>query len=443
MMNQKGIKTKPRIFTERPHLRNPSITVLMKMGVDGHFDKSHFEATLHTLKNVHPLLHSSIFIDSNGEAFYQEGSVRQLELCCIERKHQNQWLEVAESENKKSFDCEKGSLIRFFVFYYDRGFDILVVAQHLLGDGDAIARLLRDVVYVYAGNNLPRQEQKLISNQNDIPHNSKLSFPVKMMIRLLNAMWNRGQRPRFGEAEFQKLFDKYHQLTDIGLSHSTINRVEMSNLYNACKAHGVTINEAIVTAFLGAVQEQDFNDKKKTIGIPINIRKQLSFSTDTCLGNFASAITITGKYDSKKDFWQNAILISKRIRSKLDSPKSQWLVLNTYAAMSPLLIDAMYFAAYGECKDKAAKKAASMFSIDKHTSTAISNLGRLDFNCQVGAYNIRDLVFFAPKAPGSCVVLGIATLNDTMQIGFSFDRKIIDPVAMENSRSKMINLLLA
>lgn len=434
------MKPNLQIFTERSYLHNPSLTILMKLSVDGHFDKLRFENTLQTLKNVHPLLHSSVLIDNDGEAFYQENAVEQLELHCIKREHQNQWLEVAESENKKPFNCEKG-LIRFFVFYGETDFDILVAVQHLLGDGDAIARLLRDLVYVYAGNNLPMQEQKLIASQNDLPHNASLAFPTKVLIRFLNRMWNKGKQPRFGELEIQAMFHKYHQLADISLSYLTINRVEINDLHNACKAHGITINDALVTALIIAIQEKHLN-KKTVVGIPINIRKKLSFSADSCLGNFASAITIGYKYDSKKDFWQNAALVKRKIKSKLESTKAQWLILNVHASMNPLLVDAMYYATYGECNDKAAKKAAAMLSIDKPSSTAISNIGRLNFNCQIGSYHIRDLVCFAPKAPGSYVVLGVATLNDTMQIGFSFDRNIISAVVMEEVKSRILALLI-
>lgn len=310
------MKTNLRILTERPHLRNPSLTVLMKLSVDGHFDQSRFEKALRTLKDVHPLLYSSIFIDDDGEAFYQENAVQQLELHCRKREHPDQWLEVAESENKKPFNCEKGPLIRFFVFYGETNFDILVAAQHLLGDGDAIARLVWDVVYVYTGNKLPTQEQRLLSNKNDFPPHAKLAFPVKVLIGSLNKMWNKGKQPRFGETEFQDMFNQYHQLTDIALTYLTINKAEMNDLYNACKAHGLTINDAIVTAFIRAMQERHIHNKKMTVGIPINIRKQVSFSPDRCLGNFASAITVAYKYDSKKDFWQNAGLVKKRIRSK-------------------------------------------------------------------------------------------------------------------------------
>lgn len=83
-----------------------------------------------------------------------------------------------------------------------------------------------------------------------------------------------------------------------------------------------------------------------------------------------------------------------------------------------------------------------MFSIDNPSSTAVSNLGRLNFDTQIGSYSIRDLVFFAPKAPGSYIVLGVATLNDTMQIGYSYDRKIISSEIVNDLKSNMLALLL-
>ena len=218
-------------------------------------------------------------------------------------------------------------------------------------------------MFVYAGNNLPLKEQQLISKQSDFPQKAKLSFPVKLLLRSLNSKWSKGKQQRFGEAEYREIFNKYHQLTDIALSYSTINKVDMNALYNACKIHGITINDAIVTAFIGAMQETFINKQKMVVGIPIDIRRQLSFSADSSLGNFASAITIAYKYDPKKDFWQNAILIKKKIKSKMDSTRAQWLILNAYASMNPLLIDAMYFASYGECDDKTQKKLLQCFRL--------------------------------------------------------------------------------
>ena len=47
----------------------------------------------------------------------------------------------------------------------------------------------------------------------------------------------------------------------------------------------------------------------------------------------------------------------------MDSTRAQWLILNAYASMNPLLIDAMYFAAYGECDDKVAKRLLQCFQL--------------------------------------------------------------------------------
>lgn len=431
------------IYTERHILRNPSLAVLMKISVDGHFDEQRFEKALLTLKKVHPLLFSSVVMDNDGMAYYRENAVQRLELHCAECERKNQWLEVAEVENKRPFHCEQGPLIRFFVFYSESDFDILVIVHHLIGDGDAIARLLRDVVTAYAGIALSHHEQILISSQHDFPRKARPTFLVKAFTRAINKMWAKGEKPRFGESEYQEMFYNYHQIADIGLSYSTINASEVNALHEACKSHKVTINEAIVTAFIRAMQEKRPNAShdKTVVGIPINMRKHLSLSTDDSLGNFASAVTIKERYDTKKDFWQNAARIQGKLNSKLNSDKAPWVVLNLYSLLNPLLIDAMYFAAYGKCEDRAAKRAAALLSIDHPSSTAISNLGRLKFDCQVGSYRLRDLVFIAPKAPGSYVVLGVATLGGTMQIGLSYDRHKISSETMDTVSSTMLDLL--
>ena len=110
--------------------------------------------------------------------------------------------------------------------------------------------------------------------------------------------------------------------------------------------------------------------------------------------------------------------------------------------MDPLLIDAMYFAAYGKCKDKAARKAAATLGLNDYPSTtAVSNLGRLGFDSQIGSYHIRDMVFIAPKAPASYIVLGVATLDGNMHIGFSNDRNHISPDCMAKISSKLVEVL--
>ena len=69
------MQTNIRIFTERHLLRNPSLTVLMKLSVDGHLDELRFKNTLLKLRSVHSLLYSSICMNNEGEAFYQENTV--------------------------------------------------------------------------------------------------------------------------------------------------------------------------------------------------------------------------------------------------------------------------------------------------------------------------------------------------------------------------------
>jgi NRPS condensation-like uncharacterized protein len=431
------------IFTERTHLWNPAVTILMKLSVDGIFVEERFEQALQTLKNIHPLLYSAVYLDQRGEAYFRQNAVSRLEIQYIKRESKKQWIKTAEIENKHPFDLEQGPLIRFFVFYGAKSFDILTSAHHLVGDGDAIARLLRDVVMAYAGMDVSYQEQKLISGKDDFPVEAVPTVMVKVFSHYLNFLWKKGRHPRFGQTDYQEMFHNYHQFADIKLLQCTLLADEMKPLYRACREHRVTINDILVTAFMAAVSKHRHSPsaKKIIVGIPINIRSQLSFCPDRCLGNFASAITVMDHYNFKADFWKNTRRIHAKLRTKLRSVKASWVPLNLYTHMEPLLVDAMYFAAFGNCDDNAARKAAAFLAIKKSPGTAISNLGQLKFNSQIGSYQIHDLVFFAPKLPGSSVVLGAVTLGDTLQIGFSFDKNIYSDAVMEDISLAMIKML--
>jgi len=432
------------VFTERAHLRNPDITVLVKLSVDGEFDEQRFGAALQVLKSVHPLLYSTVQVADDGQASYIENAVNQLAVFSMKREYDDQWLDVAQVENKRPFKTATEPLVRFFVFYGVKDFDILAVAHHLLGDGNAIARLLRDVVKAYADIEMLHQKQRLLSSLDDFPTAAKSTFIVKAFTHNLNRIWRKGEMPRFGEQEYLEMFNSYHLLSDIKLLYSTINANQMDSLQQACKAHGVTINDAIITAFITAMREHCLyrQNKEMTIAVPINIRNQLLFATDDSLGNFASAITIKQKGRFSGGFWANTSKVQSKIKAKIESVKASWVNLNLYALLDPTLIDAIYFTAFSKCSDKAARRAAAILGVSSCPSTtAVSNLGRLSFDNQIGNYHIHDMVIFAPKAPVSYLTLGIVTLDKTMHIGYSYDQNLVSLGCMKSISLRLVELL--
>lgn len=143
---------KMKILTERPHLRNPSINIMMKASVLFPFDSLKFEESIHKLREIHPLLSSVIKTDENGDAYYQFFEVEKNDFIIIEN---STWHTTAESEKNHYFNLTTESLVRYFVFPKQESFDVLIVAHHLVGDGLAVFNILKDLVLVYFNTEIP------------------------------------------------------------------------------------------------------------------------------------------------------------------------------------------------------------------------------------------------------------------------------------------------
>lgn len=169
-----------RILTERPHLRNPSINIMMKATVGASFNLSRFEETIRKLRQVHPLITSNIKTDKIGNAYYQCGEVKKNDFTIVEK---STWLNVAEREKDHYFNLDTDPLVRYFVFQKQDDFDLLIVAHHLLGDGLAIFNLLKDFSLIYFGAEVPVHNQRLIQGINDFPKSAKSSMMMDLLIK--------------------------------------------------------------------------------------------------------------------------------------------------------------------------------------------------------------------------------------------------------------------
>ena len=438
------MQKKLHILSERTHFRNPSINVLMKITVLDELDKQKFEASLKALQEIHPLLYSTVVLDSDGEAYYQEETIESIYTTIYSEAEEDYWLRIAEQEAHYCFDLTQDSLARFFLFPRNKEFDILIVAHHLLGDGLSIANLLRDIIMTYAGTDIPIRDQELIKGTEDFPKDTKMGLVTNLLIRNWNKSWLKDSRV-YSQSEYNDLANTYNQNNHTKLIIKIFSPEDLSNLKSKCSQHTVTINDALVTAMILA--QQRFLPKKsgktQTFAIPISIRNRLPFNAEQSLGNFASAITIKYEEKANQSFWENVQMVHEIIRKKISSEKKVWLLLNLYSSMNGNLIDSLYFASYGIENRATAHRVASMLGLkSEKKNTGISNLGKLKIKNRYNRILIKDLYFFPPVVPNSEITLGIATLGTTMTFGFSYNSDIITYEDINNITNYCFDLLV-
>ena len=415
---------KMKILTERPHLRNPSINIMMKASVLFPFDSLKFEESIHKLREIHPLLSSVIKTDENGDAYYQFFEVEKNDFIIIEN---STWHTTAESEKNHYFNLTTESLVRYFVFPKQESFDVLIVAHHLVGDGLAVFNILKDLVLVYFNTEIPYHQQRLIQGKSDFPQSARSSIMMSLLIKKWNSDW-KSNTNIYSQNEFKKLHSRFNQENESRILTANIPYNQLLELKRKCIKNEVSINDAITTALILAQQKHHpkHMNQKQEIAIPINIRNDLAFNPKDSLGNFASAITIKIKLDDTGDFWESVRLVRKAILKKTSSDKKKWLIMNLYSEMDPNLIDSLYFSTYGNSKNETASKVATSLGLtDDPQSTGLSNLGKVSLNNYIGNKYLKDCFFFPPKVPNAGITIGVITIKDTLSFGLTFDDKYI------------------
>jgi len=215
--------------------------------------------------------------------------------------------------------------------------------------------------------------------ETGLKDNIKLGFLPRLVARKLNKAWGLS-RQTFSEEDYDTLFEQHRTKFPPGMYTDFIEGTELSSLFAACKTNGLTVNEVIASAFVGAMLDLHHIYPKNTIdlGIAINIRNDLNIPQPDSMGDYVSGVTVYTHYNNKKTFIDNAQCIAKGTRKKLNNKKSRLLAVNFLREIDKDFIESTQFAAYGNYQNPVSKKLCKMIgSINvRSKGVGISNLGR-------------------------------------------------------------------
>jgi len=204
---------------------------------------------------------------------------------------------------------------------------------------------------------------------------------------------------------------------------NSLDKKSTDKIISKCHQNKITVNEALITAFLYSIQKTDEKHIGKTdeVGVAINVRNELTPHPGESMGNFVSGILVKIKYDYSSSYWQNVRTIGIKLKKKLRNPKSRFGVLNLLAALDPELIDSIGFAKYGNYDNMVSKKLADIIgerTIDK--GIGVTNLGKFDMKLINSRFEINDVVFIQPTYPANDINIGVLTLNNRMTFCLRF-----------------------
>ncbi len=420
-----------KIAKERTHYYAPSINVVMVLTISGAPVDQDIRSAINKAVSRHGILNCKVYQDDIGEIFYSPIQDSNVKIETRKLHNKDDWRIIIAEQERVPFNFESGELIRFFILQHAEKTQLVIIAHHLAGDGISILHLARDIMTSLKN---PKEEFEFIPvklyEESDIPKDAKLNFFLRIMMKSINKQWNKNKKI-FTYNEYKEMFCNFWSERKTNILLGEISGIDLQQLYQSCKEHGITINSAIVTAFLTAVENET------VVGLAASIRPK-GFEG---MGNYATGISIRYKMNPAKPFWDNAVLVHKLIYEKLNNSSKKFFLLRFMIGLAPTLIDAAYFNAFAGFHNPIAAKASNMFGYNGNPrGISITNLTKADIPSQYGKYQIDDIVFIPPLVPNTKRIIGVVTLEDTMTVTMQYEDK--NSTQMQQIFNTALGLLL-
>jgi hypothetical protein len=444
--------------SERELLTSPDVFVGFAATVAGRVTDGQLTAALAALVRRHPLLAATLTdYDQFPEASYRWGTCRPITPTWDDRPWQD-WL---THQSGLEFDLGHGPLLRVNARAVGGATEITLLGHHLLGDGKAFFYLARDLAAALAGTlDDAVLAPRLIAGPASFPPEGRLRLPSRLVAASLNRVWRRDRRRPSLEDAFTDRADQDEQGEAAGARRQWGRRWAYTQLFQAfraerapqlhvhtlspdataavvsrCRAHGVTVTEAVTTAFLAARPGRP--DGPDKVGVSADLRPLLTPPPGEGLGNFVGGASAALAYDPDQPFWDNVTTVRQALRAKLGSVRGRCVAPAFIAALEPGLLDAMNFAAFAGLKDKTAARLVKILcGTPPDRGLAISSLGILDPGPGVTA-----LHFVPPLFASADFVVGVATCHGHLEFTLRYSGRAVSTDAVAACLAQVTALL--
>lgn len=431
---------------ERLHFRNPSTNIIFKGTIAGKNDKDRIAKSIKELRRVYPILNYILRQGKNRKLYFVRRPESKIRVVFIRRESDEQWKSVIREQIKIPFRLLEEPLVRFIFLESEERYDVIMMGHHIMGDGKSIMHIFKDFIEIYLGHadDLPVHKIRLIAGTQDLSVDYEGNALSDFFVKIFNSRW-RKEKIDFLENEYERIYKNFYAKYEIDFAHGYIEGESYTKLMAACRAHEVSLNSAVVTAFMYGMQKKQYDSREELkVMVAASLGKYLKFNPERTVGNYVSSISSRFRYNFRISFWENAESIGNRLKKELgDSQK----VLSTFRMMSVIdqsAFDGLYFMKYASYTNKSLKKLFKFMDIDKkEKGMETTNLGIMELKPDYPGYEFKDVVFLPPAVTVFDKVVGVATIEERLTIGISYIKNYVSEENIYEVMNEAITSLCA
>ncbi|NHJ01768.1 MAG: hypothetical protein EAX86_06465 [Candidatus Heimdallarchaeota archaeon] len=450
---------------ERVFNRSPFAIVTMVARIKGVISENLFREAINKVQQRHLNLRVRICEDNDHNLWFTSEGVKEIPIEIVRRESDAHWRKKVHDVCKIPFDFEERPAIRFILIYSPEVSELIILCHHIICDGMSLAYLARDLI-THLGD--PTREVEVLPDpipidKDTIPKEVSVNPISKYFINRFNKNWLKSPI-FFDQEDYMILSEAYwntykHQILSIELTEA-----QTSVLVERCRKERVTVNSALIAAFLGAQYNLEGNTVNPYVVIAASVRDRILKPAGEAMGYFAGGVKVKLKYNNKMNFWDNARKLHQKVNS-LYNNKNLFNELETWSYLEPGIIESLCykllgkfvpsnsprykkFSTFSNQDDMVSSilKREKMSSLDKtFLGIALTNLTRLDFPRKYGTLELDRLIM----NPGGMfplvmvnLVVGAVTCAGKLSLLVEYIEKNIDFNTIEKIEEKVIHFLL-
>ena len=381
------------IGNEIIYLHSPNINVCFKVRIDINLPGDVFQNAVKIVEHKHPMLKYVIKTNSDKRKYYEASGGVSIQFYTTDETDWQKWRDEADNI---PFKFENESLVKIAIIQGNGYADIVFLGHHILGDGIGYLNLVRDFLCALDG--------KTDNIVLELPTKNQLKkkysgFLLKLFANSLNKQWGKTNKT-FTYTEYVGFFKQYRSENPAKVYLVETDKEFLSKLKMNSKERGITINEAIATAFVRAIQSYN-GENTIHMGCAASIRNELDIPIPYHMGNCVTGISVKIK---------NAQDTPIKLREQLSNPKKRYQVIHLFDKLQKPLIESVMYAAYGNYENPVSQKLAETLNERKtKKSFGISNLGVQDF--EGFSFKVSDVWFVNPAFPQNFLTVGFITID--------------------------------
>jgi NRPS condensation-like uncharacterized protein len=442
---------------ERRFIMAPTSHISLGLRVQGKISEESLRNAVNKMLVTYPLFGVRIEWDDEITQSTTEDAA-EVPVKVYKRESENSWLEALNKEHAIPVKPSAGPLTRIILVKGPSVSELFIFCHHSICDGRSLELALREIL-LHLGD--PERVPPLLP---DVPPQTPEIFPEgvsKSRIRSwfigrLNKKWLK-EKVLFDEEDLMNVWESFWKNSSYGVELVTLDKRETQKFVEACRANGVTVNSALLIAFVKARWEalEPYKGKVK-ISTAVDTRERLPIEIGDAVGLYAGGISLTFKYRSDRPFWENVRKYHKKVERHLKD-NNVFGPIYDQIALDSTLLDALLFAMIGDQVEPHQSRYKKISEFAKHQKGLVAeyldkfssnipdvmstNLGVLDLPDEIDGIQI-ERAFFTPSSGLKMeIVLGVATAGGCLTISLNYHDAYIDGEKIRHVRDKAEGIL--